>query len=783
MSINFIQYSRWILLLILWQYSLPAIALQDEELTKNTAEITSRFSTYEDQLKNPALGEADLLRLTKALTDLESKINSQILSIETDTNKLAEQITSLGEGIAGEPADVKKKRQSLQKEKLSNERWLSQFRLLLLRTREQLTGSKDRLNNLLTARLFHKGPSIIQLTEYVTDNAIELLIYYGDYLVNHNGLSEISLSDYFSLAAVTSAILVFGIWLRFKILKWTSTKQWGDKFVSNFGETFTISTARYLPWFFVTLTPALILDGILSEIEPLPFITIVAYALAGFIFCLYLIRLFLSPCPPAKSFLPIPDKVGRRLGYKFISLALIGFISYIFIMVLYLQKAPHQFLEFWRDGFVLLAVINLMWIANYSKSIPQLSHKSMVRITVVLALFVLLILELLGYRNFISTASRISAVSLFGFIAVIMLHRMSKDFYDGLDSGAQPWHKSLRHKLGLKGKEAVPGLTIVRLITLLMLWGGFLLYMIALLDFSGDIRNYITSLLVQGISLGNLTISPLRILLAIAIFSLLYTLSSWFKTQLERQWLSKTRIERGAKDALITISGYIGVALGLFIALSVAGVTFTNVAIIAGALSVGIGFGLQNIVNNFVSGLILLFERPIKNGDWIVVGSTEGHVKKISIRSTQIQTFDNADIIVPNSELVSSQVTNWMLYDRYGRIRVPVGVAYGSDTEKVREILNEVATAHPLVVKNHPKYKTSIFFLSFGDSSLNFELRCYIQDIDNALTVKSDLNFAIDKAFREHGIEIPFPQRDIHIRNKTDNDNSNSNTSDFPESE
>jgi small-conductance mechanosensitive channel len=166
-----------------------------------------------------------------------------------------------------------------------------------------------------------------------------------------------------------------------------------------------------------------------------------------------------------------------------------------------------------------------------------------------------------------------------------------------------------------------------------------------------------------------------------------------------------------------------------------------------------------------------LFERPIKNGDWIIVGSTEGHVKKISIRSTQIQTFDRADIIVPNSELVSTQVTNWMLYDRIGRIRIAVGVAYGSDTEKVRQILYDVAMAHPNVIKNSTDYKISIFFLRFGDSSLDFELRCFIEDIDSALTVKSDLNFAIDKAFRENSVEIPFPQRDIHVK-ETVNKNS-----------
>jgi len=214
----------------------------------------------------------------------------------------------------------------------------------------------------------------------------------------------------------------------------------------------------------------------------------------------------------------------------------------------------------------------------------------------------------------------------------------------------------------------------------------------------------------------------------------------------------------------VTMSGYgLMIAAGL-IALAIAGVTFQNLALIAGALSVGIGFGLQNIVNNFVSGLILLFERPIRTGDWIIVNNIEGYVRRISIRSTQIQTFDRADVIVPNSDLISNSVTNLMLRDRFGRLRVPVGVAYGSDTQRVKESLLEVARAHPQVVQGSSIVADPyVLFLSFGDSALNFELRAFVRDVGQRLTVLSDLNFAIDAAFREAGIEIPFPQRDLHI--------------------
>jgi len=249
------------------------------------------------------------------------------------------------------------------------------------------------------------------------------------------------------------------------------------------------------------------------------------------------------------------------------------------------------------------------------------------------------------------------------------------------------------------------------------------------------------------------------------VFAVLLVLNGWFKRKLEKSWLPKTTMTRGARESIATVSGYAGIALAIIIALGVMGVDFTKLAIIAGALSVGIGFGLQNIVNNFISGLILLFERPIKTGDWIVVGDTEGYVKRISIRSTHIQTFDRADVIVPNSELISGKVTNWMLRDKRGRIRVPIGVAYGSDVTRVTELLLQVADEHPKVIKNPALAPApAVIFLGFGASSLDFELRCYIEDINDKLRCVSDLNYAIEALFREQQIEIPFPQRDIHLK-------------------
>jgi potassium efflux system protein len=215
------------------------------------------------------------------------------------------------------------------------------------------------------------------------------------------------------------------------------------------------------------------------------------------------------------------------------------------------------------------------------------------------------------------------------------------------------------------------------------------------------------------------------------------------------------------RDSVRTGVGYIGVAMAALLAISYAGLDFSSLAIVAGALSVGVGFGLQSVVNNFVSGLILLAERPIKLGDWIIVGGHEGIVRRISVRSTEIETFDRANVIVPNSMLISDMVKNWTLHNSTGRVPVPVHVHVGSDPEKVRDILLDVARQHPQVLSNPAPV---VLFEDFGPSSLDFILFVYLVNVNRSFAVRTDLRIAILKAFRNNDVEIPYPQSDVHLR-------------------
>ncbi|MFC0524465.1 mechanosensitive ion channel family protein [Pontibacillus salicampi] len=319
----------------------------------------------------------------------------------------------------------------------------------------------------------------------------------------------------------------------------------------------------------------------------------------------------------------------------------------------------------------------------------------------------------------------------------------------------------------LLGVEAVirrkqsEGLTPNPMIKSLVNWVTFYSVILFLLFYFQSSQWMFESL----ISIGDQTISVFLIILVILIISLTLRISKILRSYVFPSIYNRYDLDRGVQFTFDKIFHYAIILLGVFISLSTIGIKLSALTVFAGIVGVGIGFGLQNIASNFISGIILLFERPIKVGDRVLVDDIIGDVERINMRATVIRTLDNERIIVPNSYFLEEKVINRSYGDRVMRLVLPVGVAYGSDVHKVREVLLQVAIDEqqraPIILSDPEPY---VNFVGFGSSSLDFELFVWIAEPEKVIVTKSQLNFQIYDKLNEHHIEIPFPQRDLHIK-------------------
>lgn len=255
-------------------------------------------------------------------------------------------------------------------------------------------------------------------------------------------------------------------------------------------------------------------------------------------------------------------------------------------------------------------------------------------------------------------------------------------------------------------------------------------------------------------------VTPKSFVVAGLVLWAAFVVSKVLRGIMDRRVFPRLNLELGLRYAFLQFLHYFVLVAGVYMALTIIGLPMGMFLGVFALLSVGIGFGLQNIASNFISGLILLIERPVQVGDRVAVGDLTGDVKKISLRTTIVETTDRVSILVPNANLLENEVTNWSYGDKRVRIHVPVGVAYGSDVDLVTRLLLEVAAEEGGVLTSP---EPDVHFLEFADSSLNFDLICWVPEVAVVPSVKNRLNRAIDRAFREHDVEIPFPQRVVHM--------------------
>jgi potassium efflux system protein len=427
---------------------------------------------------------------------------------------------------------------------------------------------------------------------------------------------------------------------------------------------------------------------------------------------------------------------------------------YIITAALQVLGLPVPMLQLYQ---VLLCAtaIPICWllIRNHSQELPNL------KFGIYLGGIVAVVALITATLGFATLTTNLIDATLSSFIIIIMLKMVMRLSDGGIQAFISlEWIKSREFMQTLGLEDAAQKLQTLMRFIVLVNTGLYLLVVWQIFDDMVDARG---TLLSYEYSFGEFTLSVNMVVMVIVVLYLT-TLISWvIQAFAESQFMTPKKMDVGVKESLKRLTHYGLFTIGFLVAVSMAGLDLQKFTILAGALGVGIGFGLQNIVNNFVSGLILLFERPVKIGDTVTIGEDWGIISRIGLRSTVVETFDRSELIVPNADLISQKVTNWTFSSKVVRVKLPVGVAYGSPLDKVLEILNRAAREHPDVL-SYPEAST--IFESFGNSSIDFTLRFWVHTIDDRMKVRSEVAVIVDRLFREENITIPFPQQDLHLR-------------------
>ncbi len=746
---------------------LPAVLLATPAEDDATGVHASQMAVngIGQRVARTGLSEEAIQSLLVEVSGYQSIANHCISTGQSEAAEISKQIETLGAPAAGESELEQSTRADLHRQQRRAARRLADCRLLAVTSEQLLSRLQRRQNAALTSRLLEPGtPAMGIIGQWLADPPSMASLLNGQGLVARLGVQRVD--DLSWLAGLSVIGLIGGLIWRRRLARVNPIDPSHDLSRAVF-QSIGLSLNRY--------RPALLVCGLWSlywlAIGPMPagwpLLASLSFILFAYLLAVAGIRASFDPPPPAIAYLPFPRPLTRRFSHALHWLALNALVGAIVFLTPIAEACAPSLHVVAGSVFSTFLVLNLVWTLGLIRRLRGKQSVGLVRAVIVVALFAGLAAQWTGYRHLGEFVIGGVVQTLICLLLAWLILTLGGDLLDSLDEGRRNWERRLRAHLGVVAGGLIPGLWWIRILFRVVIWAGVIVLLLRIWGLPSAAQSVLFGWMSQGFRLGQITVEPLRVVLALMVLALLLSFSAWGRTRLDRR-LAHTRMERGAREAAVAITGYGMIIAAGLIALSLAGVTFQNLALIAGALSVGIGFGLQNIVNNFVSGLILLFERPIRTGDWIIVGGVEGHVRRISIRSTRIETFERADVIVPNSDLISGSVTNRMLRDPHARVCIPVGVAYGSDTQAVKLALLHVAQEHPQIMRHSPTVPDPyVLFRSFGDSALNFELRAFVFDVEQRLRVISDLNFAIDASFRDAGIQIPFPQRDLHLVDPT----------------
>ena len=760
-----------------------AVFTNEQEAQRKLDEWRPRLEKLESALKQPDLSDTGLAGIKSELEKLRQKILGVRNKLQPALKKLDQQYLQLGPKPkdGGETEEIAKKRNDLEKILGSSRGLIKQLDVAAVRAGQIIDTTAVLQRTNFTTRVLTSNRSVLNPGLWLDGIAQFKTFWERISRTVDVGLKSVQLSLSRKLAVIVLiaalASWFFSSFLRLKLALWLGRNP--SKSALSLLETL---------WR-VTRTP---LVNCISAILTFAIIAI-AIDLAGFktlrlkgfydeLFKSILVYVLISSLTygvlsPQKTDWRLPNLSDRAARTLKRCLDLLGLYLALDLFFTYVSSAlfmPVQFAQaqsaIGSIFFVIVATLAMMSVSNSETddSVTQpasgLGHFEWVEKWRNILWLIIIATGFSLLTGHLSLAQFLSQTIISTSVLVTIFYLLHCLVDEILTTGLQPeWFLGKILRKTLKFSEA--GISRIAMISgtafdFILLFIGVPM-IISLWALTWIDWNSWVSKIFFGVQIGGVNISLSVVLIAAGVFFGTIAVTRLLTRWLDTRVLSRTTMNRGVKDSIKTAMGYSGFIIATLFAISFTGLDFSKVAIVAGALSVGIGFGLQSVVNNFVSGLILLVERPIKVGDWIVVSSGEGYVKNIKVRSTEIETFDRATIIVPNSSLISDSVQNWTHSNTIGRIRILVGVSYGADPRQVEEILMQIATDNKEILSAPAPW---VMFRDFGASSLDFELRAYLGEVERVYRVSSILRFEIFDALKAANIEIPFPQRDINFR-------------------
>ncbi len=760
--------------LMLLSSPLRAQAPDALELTRQTTIWKKLLDSVDIKLKKATYTDIQLSEMTSKLEKTSLEIKQFIAQNEPFSKDAKILLDKLGKPPkVGEPAEapeVAKQRKELLKRFTQTDGATRSATSLLERSEQIRKIVHDLRRNLFSSQILEKGRSPFTLSLW-QEGVFELSKISNKISKIAHGWSRQHSNGYLAFLALAALAIWFILFaLMRKGIEFYRAYPVGPPppFFKQAASAGAVSIIRSLP----PIMAATFFYGGLYYLGMLtyPFDLLAPVALGAFC-AIAAIRAMsttlLAPTRRLWRIFPVASSVARRLNALIFAIALVygvdlflNALNKTLLMPLSLTILQSAIASVMFAG-LLVAILRTPFRAH--KLAGGKRHRSISRLLKIplwLVVFAVLVATALGYISLARFLTQQTVVTGSILIILYLAHLTIGEFTDSFGEPEKPTSQFLSDTFGFsqQRREQLGAVSMLALNAILFL--AALPFIALQWGFSwNDVLSWSRQALF-GFEFGGLTISLVSILIALAVFFFGVLFTKIFQRWLDQKILSKNQSKTGAEDSIKTAVGYLGFIISALIALSYTGIGLGNLAIVAGALSLGIGFGLQSIVNNFVSGLILLAERPIKVGDWIAVAGEEGNVRRISVRSTEIETFDRTHIIVPNSELISGTVKNWTLRSPLGRVEISIGVSYEADPDEVHDLLLGVAKAHPAILE-YPE--PQVMFVDFGANSLDFSLRAFLSDITNSMSVRSQLRFEILRALREADISIPFPQTDLHL--------------------